>query len=45
MKASDMGHLADLIARVLLDREDPSVVKRDAIAMRKRFSSLHYVQQ
>ncbi|MCP8318548.1 MAG: serine hydroxymethyltransferase [Candidatus Methylarchaceae archaeon HK01B] len=42
MKESDMDHIADLIARVVIEGEDPERVRRDVIDFRKGFYKLHY---
>jgi glycine hydroxymethyltransferase len=41
---NDMADIAELIARVLVRGEAPERVKADAIALRRRFQSLHFVR-
>jgi glycine hydroxymethyltransferase len=37
-----MQRIADLIARVLIRREEPEAVKPDALALRRDFQTLYY---
>ncbi|MHA2500150.1 MAG: serine hydroxymethyltransferase [Candidatus Hodarchaeales archaeon] len=42
MKESEMDHIAELIKRVLLDRQDPVSVKKEVAEFRQDFRELHY---
>ncbi len=42
MKESDMEHIAELIARVVIKGEEPKRVKQDVINLRKDFDKIHY---
>jgi len=42
MKEDDMVVVAGFIKRVLVDREDPSSVKKEVVEFRKRFGGIHY---
>lgn len=42
MKEKEMELIAELIARVLINNEDPERVKREVIRLRKQFSKLSY---
>lgn len=44
MKRTDVPEIAALIARVLKRSNDPAQVKQDVIALRRRFTRLHYVR-
>jgi glycine hydroxymethyltransferase len=42
MKESDMEYIAELMARVVIKKEDPEKVKKDVIEFRKNFQKVHY---
>jgi glycine hydroxymethyltransferase len=42
MKEGNMGEVAELIKRVVVNREDPKLVKESVIQMRKDFNTIHY---
>jgi len=42
MKQSHMREVAELIKRVVIDKEDPKKVKQDAANFRKDFQNVHY---
>ena len=42
MKQSHMREVAELIKRVVIDKEDPKKVKQDAANLRKDFQKVHY---
>jgi glycine hydroxymethyltransferase len=42
MGESEMTAVAELIARIVVRGEDPAAVKRDALALRAGFQTLHY---
>jgi glycine hydroxymethyltransferase len=42
MREREMEAIAELIARVLLKREEPEAVKIDALALRREFQTLYY---
>ncbi len=42
MREREMERIAELIARVLLEREKPEQVKPDALALRRDFQTLYY---
>ncbi|CAN7478889.1 serine hydroxymethyltransferase [Aminobacter sp. LjRoot7] len=42
MKETEMDQIADLIARVVVRRESPEIVKEDAMALRSGFRTLYY---
>jgi glycine hydroxymethyltransferase len=42
MREREMDAIAELIARVLLEREEPEQVKPDALALRRDFQTLYY---
>jgi glycine hydroxymethyltransferase len=42
MKEKDMDEVADMIARVVVRKEDPASVKESAIAFKRDFTKLHY---
>ncbi|HXA70025.1 MAG TPA: aminotransferase class I/II-fold pyridoxal phosphate-dependent enzyme [Stellaceae bacterium] len=42
MREGEMQRIADLIARVLIRREEPEAVKPDALALRRDFQTLYY---
>ena len=42
MREPEMEAIAELIARVLLEREEPARVKADALALRREFQTLYY---
>ena len=42
MKSGDMAEVAELIKRVVINKEDPKKVKQDVIAFRKDFQKVHY---
>lgn len=42
MKEREMEQIADLIARVIVRRESPESVKKDALALRSGFRTLYY---
>ncbi len=44
MEPSDMADVADLVARVLIDGEEPGSVAPDATALRRRFDGLRFVR-
>jgi glycine hydroxymethyltransferase len=44
MGPADMGAVADLVARVLVDGEPPEQVRPDTVALRRRFPGLQFVQ-
>lgn len=45
MKQSHMREVAELIKRVVIDKEDPKKVKQDAANFRKDFQNVHYCFQ
>jgi len=42
MREEDMDDIAEFIERVMVDREDPSRVKRDVAEFRRGFQKIHY---
>jgi len=42
MREPEMNRIAELIARVWVEREDPKKVSRDVRRMRREFSSIHF---
>jgi glycine hydroxymethyltransferase len=44
MQPEDMPDVAELICRVLVKREAPEQVRRDVVALRRRFQTLHFVR-
>ncbi len=42
MKEAEMERIADMIARVILQGEDPEAVRADALALRTGFQTLYY---
>ncbi|MFO0993681.1 MAG: hypothetical protein U1E67_17305 [Hyphomicrobiales bacterium] len=44
MKEDAMRPIARLMARVLIDREDPALVRPDAVAFRKQFPGMAFVR-
>lgn len=44
MKEDAMAPIARLMARVLIDGEDPAIVQPDAVAFRKQFSGMAFVR-
>jgi glycine hydroxymethyltransferase len=42
MKKNDMVDVAELIKRIIVDKEDPKKVKADVIEFRKDFQDVHY---
>ena len=42
MKEAEMAAIAELIARVIVRRESPDAVKKDALALRAGFQTLYY---
>ena len=42
MKKNDMVDVAELIKRIIVDKEDPKKVKADVIEFRKGFQDVHY---
>ncbi len=42
MKEREMEAIADLIARIVIRREDPARVQADAVALRRAFPTLYY---
>lgn len=44
MTPADMPELAELLARVLVQGEEPEAVKADVVAFRSRFQELHFVR-
>lgn len=42
MKETEMDQIADLIARVVVRRESPEIVKEDVMALRSGFRTLYY---
>ncbi len=42
MRGPEMGAIAEVIARVLLKRQEPEQVKPDALALRREFQTLYY---
>ena len=42
MKESEMKEVAELIARVVVKKEDPAKVKEDVKAFKKQFSTIQY---
>jgi glycine hydroxymethyltransferase len=44
MQPADMAAIARLMARVLLDGEDATIVRSDVTAFRKDFRTVHFVR-
>ncbi|MBD1912308.1 MULTISPECIES: aminotransferase class I/II-fold pyridoxal phosphate-dependent enzyme [unclassified Leptolyngbya] len=44
MTTADMGELATLISRVLIDKEPPETVALDVLKFRQRFQTLHFMR-
>jgi len=42
MKQTDMGVVAELIKRVVIEKQDPKKVKQDVVEFRKNFQKIHY---
>ncbi|MBM3897624.1 MAG: aminotransferase class I/II-fold pyridoxal phosphate-dependent enzyme [Thaumarchaeota archaeon] len=42
MKQSEMEEIAELVARVIIKKENPLKVKKDVITIRKKFQKIHY---
>ena len=42
MREEDMDDIAEFVKRVMVDREDPSHVKRDVTEFRRGFQKIHY---
>jgi glycine hydroxymethyltransferase len=42
MREPEMDRIAELIARVWVENEDPKNVRRDVLRMRREFSSIHF---
>jgi glycine hydroxymethyltransferase len=42
MREPEMNRIAELVARVWVEREDPKKVSRDVRRMRREFSSIHF---
>jgi glycine hydroxymethyltransferase len=42
MKESEMKEVAQLIARVVKNKEDPAKVKEDVKELKKNFTTVHY---
>lgn len=42
MKETHMSEVAELIKRIVIDKEDPMKVKSDVVAFRKDFQKVHY---
>ncbi len=42
MRQSEMKEIAELVVRIIVKKEEPAVVKKEVISMRKRFQKVYY---
>ena len=42
MKEGDMKEIAKLLERAIIKKEDPQVIKKEAIEYKQRYKTIHY---